>query len=171
MLRRIIRRIRKTAVMFLVNKVFAGSTRPISFSVKRKLLRSIGYHIGDNTKIVGPIFCTGSLSIGSNCWIGRNFKVHGNGTVILGDRIDVGPEVTFVTGTHEVGGAERRAGRGYNCMQTIGDGCWIGCGSFFVNEINVGNSCVVAASACVCKNVPSNVLIGGVPAKIIRNLD
>ena len=69
------------------------------------------------------------------------------------------------------GGEERRAGKGYNCTQSVGDGCWIGCGSFFVNEISVGNSCVVAASACVCKNIPSNVLIGGVPAKIIRKLD
>lgn len=104
MLKRIIRRVRKTIVMFLVNTVFAGSTRPMAFRLKRALLRSIGYRIGENTKIVGPIFCTGTLMIGSDCWIGRNFKVHGNGTVILGDRLDVGPEVTFVTGTHEVGG-------------------------------------------------------------------
>ena len=104
MLKRIYRRVRRFVVMLLINKVFAGSTKPMSFSLKRKLLRGLGYSIGENTKIVGPIFCTGNLLIGRDCWIGRNFKVHGNGTVILGDRLDVGPDVTFVTGTHEVGG-------------------------------------------------------------------
>ena len=127
--------------------------------------------IGENTKIVGPVVCTGSLIIGRDCWIGANFTVRGNGTVILGDRIDVGPDVTFITGTHQTGTSEHRAGEGYNCTQTIGNGCWIGAKSIFVNNISIGASCIVAASACVCKTFPANLLIGGVPAKAIKSLE
>lgn len=170
MIKRIIRHVWRTIALFLVNRVFAGTNNSF-FDVKRSLLRSIGYHIGSNTKIVGPIFCTGSLTIGRDCWIGTNLTVCGNGTVILGDRIDVGPYVTFVTGTHKIGTSERRAGEGYNCVQSIGDGCWIGAKSIFVNNISIGTSCVVAASACVCKTIPPNLLIGGIPAKIIKSLE
>ena len=154
----------------MVNKIFAG-TNPRLFGVKRQLLQSIGYIIGKNTKIVGPIICTGKLTIGSDCWIGANFTVRGNGSVVLGDRIDIGPDVTFLTGTHEIGASERRAGSGYNCVQSIGDGCWIGARAVFVNNLSVGDSSVVAASACVCKTAPPNVLIGGIPSKVIKCLE
>lgn len=157
--------------MWLVNSILAGTNSSL-FKIKRKLLRSIGFIIGENTKIVGPIFCTGRLCIGKDCWIGANFTIRGNGTVVLGDRVDVGPDVTFLTGTHEIGNMERRAGTGYNCKQSIGDGCWIGGKSVFVNNVSVGNMTVVAASACVCKKFPPpNVLIGGCPAKIIKSLE
>lgn len=152
MIKRIIRHVWRTIALFLVNRVFAGTNNRF-FDVKRSLLRSIGYHIGSNTKVVGPVVCTGSLIIGRDCWIGANFTVRGNGTVILGDRKDVGPDVTFVTGTHKIGTSERRAGEGYNCAQTIGNGCWIGAKSIFVNHISIGASCIVAASACL-QNFP-----------------
>lgn len=41
-------------------------------------------------------FCTGTLCIGANCWIGRNLTVHGNGSVIIGDNCDIAPDVTFL---------------------------------------------------------------------------
>lgn len=48
---RIIRFIKRSVVLFLVNKVLDG-TNPTFFPVKAKLLRSIGYIIGNNTAIV-----------------------------------------------------------------------------------------------------------------------
>lgn len=65
--------IKKRIVIYLVNHVLAGTR---FFPAKRSLLRSIGYEIGENTKIVGPIHNTGTLRIGANCWIGCNLTVH-----------------------------------------------------------------------------------------------
>lgn len=155
--------------MFLVNKVFVG-TNPWFFKIKSDLLRCMGYKIGHNTRIVGPIICNGKLDVGDNCWIGANFVVRGNGSVHLGNSIDVGPDVAFLTGTHRVGNVTRRAGLGYNCEIYVGDGCWIGAKSTFVNHVFVGKSSVIAACACVCKDVPENVIVGGVPARIIKSL-
>ena len=168
-MKRIIRHIKRVIVLFLVNRVFEG-TNPRYFSIKVKLLRSIGWQIGSNTSIVGPIICTGQLEIGDNCWVGTNFVVRGNGRVKLGNNIDVAPDVTCLTGTHEIGDSTRRAGRGYNCDITIGDGCWIGGNSTIVNNVSIGLTTVVAACACVCKDVPHNALVGGVPARIIKVL-
>ena len=170
MIKRLFNHLWRKILLLLVNKIFVG-TNPHFFKIKRWSLQSIGFVIGENTKIVGPVVCTGSLIIGRDCWIGANFTVRGNGTVILGDRIDVGPDVTFITGTHQTGTSEHRAGEGYNCTQTIGNGCWIGAKSIFVNNISIGAACIVAASACVCKTFPANLLIGGVPAKAIKSLE
>lgn len=108
--------IKKRIVIYLVNHTLAGTR---FFSEKRNLLRSIGYEIGENTKIVGPIYNTGTLHIGANCWIGCNLTVHGNGTVTIGDNCDIAPDVTFLTGGHQMGNHSRRAGKGESYHNSI----------------------------------------------------
>lgn len=161
--------IRRRIFIILVNKVYRG-TNPKHFEKKRKMLNIIGYEIGEGTKVVGPIHCTGKLKIGKNCWIGKNFLVNGNGSVTIGDNCDIAPEVTFMTGGHLIGNADRRAGEGCIFTQCVGSGTWIGGRSTILNNTIIGKSCVVAACACVNKDVPDNSLVGGVPAKIIRRL-
>lgn len=153
-----------------VNTVLAG-TRTWSFPLKRKLLNWAGYKIGENTKIVGPIFITADLSVGRDTWIGRNFSVHGNGSVEIGNNCDVAPDVTFYTGGHEIGDATRRAGKGINKSSIIKDGCWICAASKILPGIVIEESCVVAAGAVVTKNIEKNQLVGGVPAQLIKRLE
>lgn len=155
--------------LFFVNHVFVG-TNPRYFNKKRKLLNSIGYQIGENTKIVGPVELNGSLTIGKNCWIGKNFKVNGNGSVYIGDNCDIAPEVTFQTGGHKIGNESRRAGEGVRFEQCVGDGTWIGGRVTILNNTNIGKACVVAGCACVTKSVDDNCLVAGVPARVIRDL-
>lgn len=159
--------IKQICVLTMINHVFPGTN---FFSCKRRLLRSIGYEIGENTKIVAPIECTGSLSIGKNCWVGKNLKVNGNGTVRIGDNCDIGPEVTFQTGGHEIGSPDRRAGDGKVFHQTVGNGTWIGGRATILGNRAIGSSCVIAGCACVVNDVEDNTLVGGVPAKLIREL-
>lgn len=154
-------------VMFLVNHVYAGTE---AWGRKRALLRAAGWKIGEGTCIVGPVTCSGTVEIGTDCWIGRNFTVHGNGTVIIGDCCDLAPEVAFFTGGHAMGGPERRAGAGETYTIQVGNGCWLGGRSSFTRSITVGNGAVIAACACVTKDVPENVLAGGVPARTLRSL-
>ena len=162
-----LRGLRRYYAFYLVNKRYVGTRK---FEQKRKALIKLGYEIGEGTKIVGPIECTGELTIGKNCWIGKNFKVNGCGKVVIGDNCDLGPEVTFQTGGHEIGDATRRAGEGLIFSQTVGDGTWIGGRATICNNTTIGKGCVVASCACVVKDVEDNTLVGGVPAKIIKQL-
>lgn len=164
------RSIKRITVMFLVNHILVG-TRPYFFELKRRLLISIGHSIGKGSKIVGPIECYNKLTIGEDCWIGKNLKVNGNGTIKIGNRCDIAPEVTFQTGGHEIGTAVRRAGTGKIFHQSVGDGCWIGGRSTILGNTTIGTGSVIAGCACIVKDVPENTLVGGVPAKIIRRLD
>lgn len=150
---------------YLINKRYAGVKK---FEKKRKLLNKLGHSIGEGTKIVGPLDVTGKLIIGKDCWIGKNFSVYGNGTVTIGDNCDIAPDVSFITGDHQIGNAERRAGKGVTQNINVGNGCWVGARTTLYN--NVGNSSIVGACAFVNKPIEDNVLVGGVPAKKIKDL-
>lgn len=160
--------VKHTLVMFLVNNLFAGA---YLFEVKRRLLNGIGYDLGDGTKVVGPVFCTGQLKTGSNCWLGRNFTIHGTGTVEIGDNSDIAPDVTFLTGGHAIDAQESSAGEDQSYSISVGESCWIAAGTTLCRNTTIGKGSMVIANSCVMKNVPENTLAGGVPSRTIRKLD
>lgn len=145
------------------------------FEVKRWLLRrrgasvEEGVRIAGGTKIVGP----GTLSIGSDTWIGPYgvFYTHTDAPIRIGARCDIGPGVHFVTGTHLIGPHERRAGSGKALPVSVGNGCWLGARVTVLAGVKIGSGAIVAAGAVVTSDVESNTLVGGVPARLIRNLE
>lgn len=140
------------------------------FAARWNLLNWAGYPVGAGTRIAGAMHVTTELSIGSNCWIGRNFTCHGNGSVTIGDRCDIAPDVMAVTGSHRLGGHSRRAGEGYNLPITVGSGCWLGVRCTLLGGVTVGDGSVVAAGSLVKDSVDENVMVGGTPARLLRRL-
>lgn len=53
---------------------------------------------------------------------------------------------------------------------TIEDGCWIGASVTILPGVRIGKGCVIAAGAVVTHDVEDNTLVGGVPAKVIKEL-
>lgn len=160
--------IKRIVVTYLVNHIYVGTR---CYETKRKLLNSIGYEIGEGTRVAGPVFCTGHLKVGKDCWIGRGITVHGNGSVVIGDNCDIAPEVVFLTGGHKIGDASRRAGEGENYHIEVGSGTWLGARATIGRSVTIGRSCMIGACACVMQDVENNKLVGGVPAREIRTLD
>jgi len=54
---------------------------------------------------------------------------------------------------------------------SIGNDVWIGGGAIICPGVSIGNGVVIGAGAVVTKSVPDNVVIGGNPAKIIKDID
>jgi acetyltransferase-like isoleucine patch superfamily enzyme len=50
----------------------------------------------------------------------------------------------------------------------VGDGTWLGAGVSALDGIRVGRGCIVGAGAVVTRDLPENLLAGGVPAKVLR---
>lgn len=163
------RTIRLYIAQFLINHFFS-LTR--FFEIKRFILNQVnGISIGKNTRIVGPLHFYGKIMVGEDTWIGNHFYVEGNGHVVIGNRCDIAPSVICFTGTHEIGNKERRAGRGINKDIQIGDGCWICGGVKILPGVHIGNGSIIAAGAVVVSDVPNNVMVGGVPSRILRRLE
>lgn len=159
--------IRRSLGLWAINHIFCGTK---FFAQKRALMHFAGFKVGSGTRIVGPIECTGKLSIGDNCWIGKELKIHGNGVVQIGDNCDIAPEVTFLTGGHQIGSNVRRAGVGESYTIKVGNGTWIGGRVTVLGDTVINDGSVIASCACVIRDIPSNTLVGGVPARKIREL-
>ncbi|MHC1717131.1 MAG: transferase [Acidaminococcaceae bacterium] len=162
-----IKGLQRRIACFFVNNIFQG-TMPNFWSIKRNLLNWAGIEIGSGSKIVGPVHITGDLKVGENTWIGTGFTVHGNGSVTIGCNCDIGPDATFLTGSHELGSHERRAGKGLSFQIIINDGVWIGGRSTFVGDIEIGKGCIVGACSLVNKSYSDDVIVAGIPSKIVK---
>ena len=103
--------------------------------------------------------------------IGCNLTVHGNGTVTIGDNCDIAPDVTFLTGGHQMGDHSRRAGKGESYHITVGSGVWIGGRVTLLLNTSIGDGSMIAACACVPKDVPADTMVAGVPAKVMKELE
>lgn len=150
---------------------FAPITR--GFWLRRSAYRAAGVGVGDNTRICGGTRLLGAnVTIGNDTWLGVGTVIISTeqAAVSIGDRCDVGPGVMFVVGTHEPGGAERRAGPGTSAPVSVGDGTWVGARAMFIAGASVGPGSVVAAGSVVTREFPGDVLVAGVPAVIVREL-
>ena len=160
--------VKHTLIMFLVNNLFAGA---YLFEVKRRLLNSIGYSLGEGTRVVGPVYSPGKLKTGSNCWLGRNLTIHGNGTVEIGDNCNIAPDVTFLTGGDPLALQAPENGEDPKPSICVEEGCWIGTGAILCQNITIEKGCMVIPGSCVMRDLPENTLVGGVPARIMKKLN
>lgn len=143
------------------------------FGFKRFLYRFVGAKIGKNVRICSSVKISGNgnLSIGDNTWIGHETLIICSSTVIIGSNVDIAPRVFIGTGTHKVDlNAAGVAGEGISKDVIIGDGCWLGAGSIILPGTELGEKTVVAAGAVVTKSFGSYLVVGGVPARVIKSL-
>lgn len=156
---------------YLVNILlsFIPSTR--FFRLKSFLLNLLGLKVHKTAKLCGDIkvYGTGVLEIGAHSWIGIGctFYLTNDSPIKIDANCDIAPQVSFITGSHEIGDKNRRAGKGTSSPITIGRGSWIGGNSTILGGTKIGEGTVVGASTLVLgKQYPSSVLLAGSPAVI-----
>ncbi|RZS47481.1 maltose O-acetyltransferase [Sphaerotilus mobilis] len=150
---------------------------PVSgaFSLKSKLLKLANIKLGKHVSYCGggALYGRGLISIGDETWISPRSVFHSNiaAAIHIGSRCDIGPSVSFIPGSHEIGTSFRRAGSGVARDIFVGDGVWIGAGCLILGGVTIGEGSVIAAGAVVTKDIPPNTLAGGVPCRMIRKLN
>jgi len=144
--------------------------------LRTRIYRAIGFDIGRTSVVWGKIDFNGQGDIYSRLKVGENSRINWpcymnlNGPITIGSRVGVGHHVVFITDNHRLGPAFWRSGERYSLPIVIGDGCWIGARSTILPGVTIGPGAVVAAGALVTKDVPPNVVVGGVPARVIKEL-
>lgn len=95
--------------------------------------------------------------------------------ISFGDNVVVASGVTFVT--HDVidkvlNKMDLNFTFNYNCAPIeVGNNVFIGCNVTILPNVKIGNNVIVAAGSVVTKDVPSNSVVGGNPAKVISTFD
>lgn len=141
-----------------------------------RILRLVGFQIGHGTVFWGnPTFLGsgdlyGRLRIGRECWVNVGCLFDLNAPITLGDRVALGQQVMILTNTHRISGPTRRAGELAALPVTVEAGAWLSTRCTVLPGVTVGAGAVVAAGAVVTRSVPPHVMVGGIPARPIRDL-
>jgi acetyltransferase-like isoleucine patch superfamily enzyme len=132
-----------------------------------------GCEIGDNTKIGAFVEVQKNAKIGKNCKISSHtFVCEG---VTIEDQVFIGHGVVFINDSYP------RAANGNGQLQTEADwkvektivrnGASIGSGATILSNITIGENAIVGAGSVVTKSVPSNTIVAGNPAKVLRKIE
>lgn len=113
---------------------------------------------------------------GYNIYVGENFYANFDCVMLdvceirIGDNCLIAPGVHIYTATHPLEAEVRNSGAEYGKPVTIGDNVWIGGRAVINPGVKIGNNVVIASGAVVTKDVPDNVVVGGNPAKVIKQI-
>lgn len=124
------------------------------------------------------IECTGGLQhigkgvkIGNRTTFGNDCMFGAAGGIEVGDNVVAGQFIRFHSENHNYNDLMkliREQGVSHKGIR-IGNNCWIGAGVVFLDGAELGDGCVVGANAVVTKKFPNNVVLAGIPAKVIRH--
>ncbi|WP_233187999.1 DapH/DapD/GlmU-related protein [Actinomyces qiguomingii] len=109
-----------------------------------------------------------NIRIGQNVFINAGCCFQDQGGITIGDRVLIGHRVVLATLNHAEPVAER--GTLLPAPISIGDDVWIGAGAVVCPGVSVGAGAIVAAAAVVTRDVPAGVVVGGVPARVLRKV-
>jgi len=149
---------------FMVNDILPHLT---SWTMRRAYLRLLGAKIGKGTFIhkktqfINPNLVT----IGEDSHINSGCFIDARGRITIGRSVSVSHKVNIITGSHD---HQNPRFPGVFEPIVIDDYAWLGIGSTILQGVTIGRGAVVCAGAVVTKDVAPCTVVGGVPAKEIR---
>ena len=142
-------------------------------SKRTNILKELFGSTGENIYIEPSFKC----DYGLNIHVGEDFYANFDCVILdvaevrIGKNCMLAPQVAIYTATHPLDPEERNSGLEYGKPVIIGDNCWIGGHATINPGVTLGNNVVVASGAVVTKSFPDNVVIGGNPARIIKEVN
>lgn len=141
-----------------------------------------GIYIGENTIIMhGAVLHVynfrdlphAGIKIGRDSLVGEYSVIRGQGGVEIGDRVYTSPFTQIIAVNHVFDDPTRPfIEQGITAEGIIiEDDVWLGAGAVITDGVRVGKGAVVAAGAVVTQDVPAHTVVGGVPARILKEID
>ena len=130
----------------------------------------IGKPVGEGFGLFPPFYTDfgKNITIGNNVFINADCKVQDQGGIFIDDGALIGHGVVLATLNHDMDPEKRQ--QLHPAPIHIGKRVWIGANATITAGVTIGDNSIVAAGAVVTKDVPANTVVGGVPAKKIKEL-
>lgn len=138
-----------------------------------KFINLYGCEIGHDTKIGAFVEIQKNATVGSHCKISSHtFICEG---VVIEDAVFVGHGVTFINdsyprATNADGGLQSEADWKVEPTR-VRRGASIGSGSTILSKVVIGENAIVGAGSVVTRDVPSNTIVAGNPARVLRKIN
>lgn len=139
--------------------------------VRQMLSRLFGRQVDETLRVFPPFYTDfgKNITIGKNVFINACCHFQDQGGITLGDGCLIGHNVVFATLNHGFAPADRASL--YPAPIVLGKNVWVGSNSTLLQGIRIGDNAVIGAGSVVTKDVPANTIVGGVPARILRQID
>lgn len=134
---------------------------------KLALLRAIGIQIEVDSFFDNGFACLHpkNISVGYGCSFGHDSKIWAFHPVRIGRYCQIAKDLLIISGGHDIGTMEPLL-VGQDVV--IEDGVWIGARVTILGGVNIGAGAIIAAGAVVANNVQAYTIVGGVPAKLLK---
>ena len=112
----------------------------------------------------------GGISIGRDSYVGPHSVLFGAGSILIGDKVALGPEVVVTSHGHtfaDVGSPILDQPTIFEPV-VIEDDVYVGAGSIILHGVTIGRGAVIGAGAVVSKDIPAGAVALGVPARVVR---
>ena len=139
--------------------------------IREIFTRLTGRPVDESFSLFPPFYtdCGKNLILGKNVFFNSGCKVQDQGGITIGDGTLIGHNVVLATLNHGISPDERHDL--FPAPIHIGKNVWIGANATVLPGVTIGDNAVIAAGAVVTKDVPANVVVAGVPAKVIRKTE
>lgn len=131
----------------------------------------IGHNVDESFALFPPFYtdCGKNIHIGKNVFINSGCHFQDQGGIFIGDDSLIGHNVVLATLNHDMQ-PQKRADITPAPIH-IGKSVWIGSNATILPGVTIGDGAIIAAGAVVTKDVASNTVVGGVPARFIKTID
>ena len=139
--------------------------------IRQLFSRLIGSEVSDDFRVFPP-FTTDfgkNIHLGKNVFINSGCRFQDQGGIYIGNNVLIGHNIVLATLNHEENPQKR--GNLIPSPIKIGNDVWIGSNATILPGVTIGDGAIIAGGAVVTKDVGENTIVGGVPAKYIRDIN
>jgi maltose O-acetyltransferase len=169
------RRVRRWLITSGYNDVLRHLPDIVGATLRRRWVERFAGSCGDDCFVGQGVTLIGidGLTIGHGVAIPRGVTLDGRGRLTLGDHVLIGFDTTILTHTHRSDRLDvpvQHQGM-YDAPVTIGNMAWLGTRTIVLPGVTIGDGAIIGAGSVVTHDVPPYAIVGGVPARFIRQRD
>ncbi len=130
-----------------------------------------GKNIDKSFRLFPPFYtdCGKNITLGKNVFINSCCRFQDQGGITIGNNVLIGHNTTIATLNHDYN-PKTRGNLTPNSVK-IGNDVWIGADCTILPGVVIGNGAIIGAGSVVTKNIPSNCIAVGNPAKVIKEIE